>query len=125
MTCPDIPHGSTATNLPDGAVRRTVLPWFVGVQADNLTLDNPAGGTWRELLHAHVELTQPHQTPSGFTVQHFPLPERFAASMQICLLSPVGRALVCQTAWNDPRVEEEANAVLGDDRQRAQQIVRR
>ncbi|MCJ1269402.1 hypothetical protein MMC22_009294 [Lobaria immixta] len=55
VTRPDIPHGSTATVLPDGACRRTVLPWFVGVQADNLTLDNPAGGTWRDLLHAHVE----------------------------------------------------------------------
>ena len=27
----------------------------------------------------------------------------------------MGKALVCQIAWNDPRVEEEANAILGDD----------
>ena len=79
VTRPDIPHGSTATILPEGACRRTILPWFVDVQADNLTLDNPAGGTWRDLLHAHVEQTQPQQTPSGFTTQHFPVPERFPA----------------------------------------------
>ena len=123
VTRPDIPHGSTATILPEGACRRTILPWFVDVQADNLTLDNPAGGTWRDLLHAHVEQTQPQQTPSGFTTQHFPVPECFPASVQLCPLSPVGRALICQAAWNDPRVEEEANAVLGDDRLLAQNII--
>lgn len=87
MTRPDIPHGSTATNLPDGAMHRTVLPWFVGVQADNLTLKNPAKGTWRELLYAHVEQTQPQQTPLGFTTQHFPVPESFPVTVQLYPLS--------------------------------------
>ncbi|MCJ1265821.1 hypothetical protein MMC22_005702 [Lobaria immixta] len=94
VTRPDIPHGSTATVLPDGALPQNCS-----------------------------SMTQPQQTPSGFTTQHFPVPERFPASVQLCPSSPVGRALICQTAWNDPRVEEEANVVLGEDRLLAQDTI--
>lgn len=43
--------------------------------------------------------------------------------MQLYPLSTVGRALIFQTAWNDPRAEVEANAVLDEDRHQARQTI--
>lgn len=78
--------------------------------------------TWLAGNRATVRQCQSNST--RFRAQHFPVPELFLASVQLCPLSPIGRALTCQTAWNDPRVEKEANTVLGEDRHHVQQVIR-
>jgi len=37
ITSPFLPHGSTET--PKGAVRRTLLPWFMAIQSDHTTME--------------------------------------------------------------------------------------
>ena len=49
---PELPHGA----MPAKHVRRTVLPWYVGVQADHQSLDIAGAGTWEQLSAAHRDL---------------------------------------------------------------------
>lgn len=70
VTRPDILHGSTAstasTKSAGSSLRRTVLPWLVGVQADYETLDNVDSETWSQLNNCHSAQETPKATPSGF-----------------------------------------------------------
>lgn len=64
VTRPEILHGSTASKGSTSA-RRTILPWFVGVQADYETLDIEESETWSELNCCHSTQNTPRATPSG------------------------------------------------------------
>ncbi|RDL30746.1 uncharacterized protein BP5553_10091 [Venustampulla echinocandica] len=60
ITLPSIPHGATG---PTTKLRRAMLPWFVGVQDDESSLEVVEGGTWEELATAHRDFVAPKATP--------------------------------------------------------------
>lgn len=51
ITQPHLPHGAKG---PARRVRRTMLPWFCGLQKDLELLEIPEGGTWTDLSRAHL-----------------------------------------------------------------------
>ncbi|MCJ1396607.1 hypothetical protein MMC18_009498 [Xylographa bjoerkii] len=121
ITMPEILHGSTMNN---GQVRRrTILPWFVGLRDDGQTLDNEESENWADLATAHAGHTACKLTPSGLANRFGPIPYRFPASTQLNLDSPVSNALICQTHWDDPAVQLQANVLLGENRQAAKGII--
>ena len=72
VTKREILHGSTP-NKGNGP-RRTVLPWYVGVQEDGETLDNVESDKWSDLARAHASQTAPRVTPSGLANRFGPIP---------------------------------------------------
>jgi hypothetical protein len=50
VTLPHIPHGSHG---PATGTRRSMLPWFVGLQGDLSTLEVAESGTWDQLRDAY------------------------------------------------------------------------
>ncbi|KAI4137511.1 MAG: hypothetical protein L6R39_007243 [Caloplaca ligustica] len=119
VTRPELIHGSTATS----AIRRTILPWFVGLQRDGKSLDNPESGNWNDLCVAHMRQERPPNTPSGHPNMYGAIPHRFPPATRLNLESPVSQALVCARAWDDPAVVQEANFLLGSDRVSARQHI--
>ncbi|KAH7069660.1 hypothetical protein BKA63DRAFT_421478, partial [Paraphoma chrysanthemicola] len=101
---PLLPHG---TKGPAKTVRRTILPWFVLIQGDHETMENPAMGTYRQIAEAHQTLTAAPCTPSGYPNKYggitWPMPgmtiHRFS--------SAISRAIHCQERWDSPTVIEE------------------
>jgi hypothetical protein len=109
VTMPHIPHGADG---PSVGTRRTMLPWFVGVQDDCETLEVIEGGTWSDLSVAHRDLTSPKATPSGLANQYGAPPYRFPAAVELSGLGALSDALVCRRRWNSPAVLAERDAVL-------------
>lgn len=120
---PEIPHGST----PDcgGPIRRTVLPWFVGVRDDGETLDNPESDKWSDLAVAHAQQTAVRLTPSGLPNRFGPIPYKFPPGTQLLLSSPISQAVVCRTSWDDPVAQAHANLILGANRASARAEIER
>lgn len=116
VTMPEIPHGSTRTSGASNGRRRTILPWFVGLNEDGRTLDTEESETWGELAAAHTSQTAPRKTPSGLSNKYGPIPYKFPPSTQLSIESPVSKALVCAATWEDPVVQVHANILLGADR---------
>lgn len=98
------------------ASRRTILPWFVGVQEDGETLDNPESDKWSDLAVGYASQTPVKLTPSGLSNRYGPIPYKFPPATQLLLPAPVSQALVCKTSWADPAVQVHANLLLGGDR---------
>jgi len=121
ITMPEILHGSTHDK--GGKVRRTILPWFVGVMDDGIALDNEESDTWADLARAHATQEALNLTPSGLANRFGTIPYRFPPSSQLYVESPISQALLCRTSWDDPMVQAQANVVLGADRQRARQVI--
>ena len=121
ITKPELIHGSTDTT----AIRRTVLPWYMGVQPDGKTLDTVESGTWDQLCIAHARQTAPFSSPSGHPNMFGTIPHRFAPATRLNLDSAVSQALVCGRHWDDPTVIQEANLLLGSDRAAARRLINR
>ena len=109
ITMPGIPHGSTG---PSTRVRRTILPWFVGLQKDLETLEIAEGGTWEDLSKAHRDLTAGPATPSGLANRYGPIPYAFPAAVPVMGISAVSDALVGRRRWSDPLVIMEKRGLL-------------
>jgi hypothetical protein len=109
---PHLPHGADGTTSD---VRRTMFPWYVGVQDDHETLDVIEGGTWSDLALSHRDLTAPKATPSGLPNRHGIIPYRFPAAVEIAGLGALSDALVCRRRWDSPLVIQERNLILGTD----------
>ncbi|KAL2801931.1 hypothetical protein BJX63DRAFT_438336 [Aspergillus granulosus] len=120
ITQPGLPHGSTG---PATKVRRTILPWFVGIQSDHSTLDMQEGGTWEELAAAHRNMTPGPASPSGLANHYAVVPYAFPASVMLTGLGPVSDALVGRRRWDSIEVIEELNIIFGVDREAARQHV--
>ncbi len=112
ITVPHLPHGSTG---PATTTRRTMLPWYVGVQDDEETLEVPEGGTWSDLSQAHRDLTTHRLTPSGLPIMQGAIPYRFPAAVELIGLSPISDALTCRRRWNSPLVLKDRDLLLGHD----------
>lgn len=113
ITSPLLPHGSTS--MPDNGVRRTMLPWFVGIQANHSTMETIEQGTWAEIADAHRSLVAAPRSPSGKPNIYGGIPYRFAASLPLILQSPLSNALVGRTRWDMPDTVMERNLVLGSN----------
>jgi hypothetical protein len=120
VTLPHIPHGA---NGPSSGTRRTMLPWFVGVQDDLESLEVIEGGSWTDLAQAHRDLTSPTATPSGLANRYGAIPYRFPAAVELTGLGALSDALVGRRRWDSPQVLAERDVMLGPDRQAAQRYV--
>ena len=114
ITSPLIPHGSTT--MPDrDAVRRTMLPWLVGIQDNHTDMEVLEMGTWHEIAMAHIALDAAPRSPSGKPNVYGGIPYRFPASIPLVVPSPLSQALVGRTRWDMPDVVIERDIVLGKD----------
>jgi hypothetical protein len=113
ITSPLLPHGSTS--MPAEGVRRTMLPWYVGIQANHSTMETIEQGTWAEIADAHRSLVAAPRSPSGKPNIYGGIPYRFAASLPLILQSPLSNALVGRTRWDMPDTVMERNLVLGSN----------
>ncbi|KZF18793.1 hypothetical protein L228DRAFT_215835 [Xylona heveae TC161] len=112
ITSPLLPHGSTG---PATRRRRTMLPWFVAIGDDHLTLDVQESGTWEDLAAAHRNLECAPRTPSGKPVLYAKAPYRFPAATELMNLGALSDALVGRRQWTSPAVMAERDLVLGRD----------
>jgi hypothetical protein len=119
ITSPLLPHGSTI--MPDReAVRRTMLPWLVGIQANHSDMEVLEMGTWQEIAAAHVALDAAPRSPSGKPNVYGGIPYRFPASIPLTIPSPLSQALVGRTRWDMPDVIDERDIVLGKNTEKYQ-----
>jgi hypothetical protein len=120
VTLPHIPHGA---HRPSTRTRRTMLPWFVGLQDNMSTLEIVESGTWEQLRDAYIGLTASPASPSGLPNRYSVIPFRFTATVEISGLAAISDVLVCRTPWDSLRVKKDRNILLGKDRAAAQRFV--
>ena len=101
--------------MPKGGLRRTMLPWFVGIQDNHTDMETIDMGAWAEIADAHRALKAAPRSPSGKPNIYGGIPYRFPASMPVYIKSPLSNALVGRTRWDMPDVEMERDLVLGDN----------
>lgn len=111
VTHPLIPHGSNAATA-ESSIRATILPWFVGIEPDGLTLELPAGGNFDELARAHREKVAAPRTPSGHPVIYGKTPGAFPAVGNLALQPGVQEALIGRASWTDRTVARQLKRLL-------------
>jgi hypothetical protein len=120
ITLPHLPHGSHG---PAECIRRTMLPWFVGIQEDHEALDTAESGSWSELSAAHRDLGRASATPSGLAVRYGTIPYKFPAAVPLVGLGGVSDALIGRQRWDTPNVMREVRLLLGPDPAKAQEYI--
>jgi hypothetical protein len=93
VTLPHLPHGADGPTI---TTRRTMLPWFCGLQEDHENLEVIEAGNWQMLADSHRDLTAPRATPSGLANMYGRIPYRFPAAVELTGLGPLSDALVCR-----------------------------
>ena len=116
ISIPHLPHGATG---PATRVRRTMFPWFVGIQDDNESLEVIEGGTWSDLSRAHRDLMAPKATPSGLANRYGAIPYKFPAAVEVTGLGGLSDALCGRIRWTSPLAINDRNVILGSDREAA------
>lgn len=114
VTKPIVPHGSLWTPAGDSYRRRTMLPWFVGIEEDHATMEVPDMGTWEDLRRSHLDMLPGPASPSGLHNMHGNIPYPFPAAQRLRLGLPLSDALVGRERWDDAAVEEARDIVLGN-----------
>jgi hypothetical protein len=66
---------------PAKGERRTILPWFCGLQNDLETLEVVESGTWSDLSVAHRDMVAARLSPSGLANRYGAIPFAFPAAM--------------------------------------------
>jgi hypothetical protein len=120
ITFPQLPHGSTG---PATQVRRTMLPWFVGIQDDHEEREIVEGGTYSMLAKAHKDMCSPLATPSGLPNRYGKIPYAFPAATQLNRLGPLSDALVGRIRWDDPATDVNKNTLLRGDKDEVQEYL--
>ncbi|RMZ78754.1 hypothetical protein DV736_g6690, partial [Chaetothyriales sp. CBS 134916] len=118
ITQPHLPHGAKG---PAKHVRRTVLPWFVGLQDDHRNLEVPEAGTYEDLRNAHADLVAGPFTPSGLINKYGSIPYRFGPAIPLAGLGALSDALVCRVRFDMPTVKKEQEVLFrgqGEERGR-------
>ena len=121
---PEVLYRSTEI-LSRGTIRRSVWPWYVGLQRDGYTLDMPESDDWKQLGTAHNLHETPTTTPTGHSNWYGRLPYKFPASVHLPLKSHLGRAILCGSRWEDPLVQREVRLILGTNRVEARLEINR
>ena len=121
ITLPHLPHGSHG---PTKCIRRTMLPWFVGIQEDHQSLDVAESGSWSELSNAHRDLTHASMTPSGLPNRYATIPYKFPAAVSLVGLGGISDALVGRQRWDTPNVLREVRLLLGQDFVQTREYIR-
>ncbi|KAJ5552094.1 hypothetical protein N7494_001472 [Penicillium frequentans] len=120
ITMATIPHGSTG---PATMQRRTMLPWYVSIQADHEQLEFFEGGTWSQLSAAHRDLLPGPSTPSGHPVMYGKVPYAFPAALPISGTSAISDALVGRHRWDNPLVIASLRVLFGSNRDQARELI--
>ncbi|KAL8651744.1 MAG: hypothetical protein Q9226_004573 [Calogaya cf. arnoldii] len=121
ISMPHNPHGSKG---PATGLRQTILPWFIGINDDNETLDIEECGTRSNLAAAHRDMIAPPNSPSGHPNKYGVIPFQFPAAVVLCNVSPVADALVGRRLWDSPAVIAERNILLGPDKVARDSLIR-
>ena len=109
VTLPHLPHGACG---PAKGVRRTMLPWFCGLQNDLETLEVVESGTWSELSVAHRDMVAACRSPSGLANRYGAIPFAFPAAMELEGLGALSDALVCRRRHDRYPVVSEKRLLL-------------
>ena len=123
VTRPELIHGSMASS--GSSVRRTVLPWYVAISKEGLTLDNKECDSYATVLHVHLTQTAPRTTSSGHFNRYGKIPHKFYSLVKLASPTSVGQALVCQQSWADLEVICNAKLMLGPNREMAKNFINR
>jgi hypothetical protein len=110
ITHPLLPHGSTG---PATATRRTMLPWYVKIQADRETLEIQESGTLKELAEAHATLLPGPVTPSGHSVNYGKIPFAAPFAVKVLLDDEISRCLVGANRWESLEVVNSLERLAG------------
>jgi hypothetical protein len=106
---PHLPHGADG---PAETVRRTILPWFVGIGDDHEQLDISESGTWSQLSAAHRDMVPGPSSPSGHPNHFGKVPYAFPAAVPLRGLGHISDALVGRIKWTTPAVMNEVQLLL-------------
>ena len=121
ITQPHLPHGAKG---PAKRVRRTMLPWFVGLQKDLHHLEIHEGGSFEELSAAHRDLVSGEKTPSGLANNYGDIPYAFPAAVKLDGLGALSDALVGRIRHDNVAVLKEKRTLLkGTDKERNEYLV--
>ncbi|KAH8708426.1 hypothetical protein GQ44DRAFT_691123, partial [Phaeosphaeriaceae sp. PMI808] len=101
---PLLPHGSTG---PATIERRTILPWYVKVQDDMKTMENPEMGSYQELMAANAALLPGPRTPSGHPNRYGGVNWPFPADLPYDSSSWISKAIMGLVRWDSPLVQQE------------------
>ena len=121
LSLPQLIHGSTKASVRR---RRTILPWFMLVDADHERLEVAGCLGWSEVRRCHLDLEVPSKDPSGYGPKLGAPKSRFPGSVVLGSTSALGDALVGRRKWTDPEVVRERDLVLGPDGEAALAYVR-
>ncbi len=110
VSLPHLPHGALG---PAKRSRRTILPWYMGIQEDHETLDTIEAGTWSQLSGAHRDLLPGPTSPSGLHNLFGQPPYAFPAAVPVTGLGPISDALVGRIRWDNPLVLQDLELLLG------------
>ncbi|KAF8249182.1 hypothetical protein K440DRAFT_660435 [Wilcoxina mikolae CBS 423.85] len=121
ITLPEIVHGTTPQ--ADGE-RRIVLPWFTGIQADNLELlDNKESETWSEVAACHRDMVPCLKSPSGRSAKAYQKGPPFRAVVLLASTSPIGDALLGRQRWDNAQVLSQVKILFGQNDDASKQLV--
>ncbi|KAI9766365.1 MAG: hypothetical protein M1840_006629 [Geoglossum simile] len=109
-------HGSTPRA---DRRRRTVFVWHCGIREDHETLDLEEAERWSELVQCHQGLITPKKSTSGEGFRYGCPNFTFPGVTKLVSTSKVGDAMVGARRWDDPRVLEERDILLGPDAEAA------
>ncbi|KAI9786628.1 MAG: hypothetical protein M1839_006179 [Geoglossum umbratile] len=116
---PEILHGSTPIAK---SIWRALFNWPTGICADHQMLDTEEAETWNQVAQCHQSMEAPMKSTSGEGFRYgrplFPFPGVTKLSGTSC----VGDALIGARQWDDIRVQEERNILLGADDKSALQL---
>ena len=113
ISLPHLPHGAIG---PATRQRRTVLPWFIGINNDHETLDTVESGTWSQLSAAHRDLVLGPTSPSGLHNMFSSVPYAFPASVPLAGLGPISDALIGRVRWDNPSVLKALATLFDQER---------
>lgn len=91
ISLPHLPHGVLG---PAKYKRRTILPWYMGIQEDNKTLNAAEAGTYSQPSAAYRDLVPRPASPSGLQNIFGNPPYPFPAAVQVTGLGPISNTLV-------------------------------
>lgn len=120
VTLPHLPHGAYG---PAKRIRRTMLPWFCGLQKDLETLEVAEGGTWSDLSIAHRDLVAARLSPSGLPNRYGAIPFAFPAAVELEGLGALSDALVCRRRHDKVSVMQEKKALLLGTKEERERII--